>query len=215
MPIFTENEKAHIRERLLSAGRELFPKYGLKKTSLEDLTRPAGIAKSSFYAFFDSKEALYLELLVAERGRLRGEISSDSFEGAVDGREAVERFLWAVVREFDTNPLTRRIVTHPGEWQAVVRRVPPEMLEANVADSTRAVGHFIRMGQEAGLISAGDPEVMAGLIRSIVVLGLHKDDIGREIYPNVLEKMIGLVADGLTTGVRGRAETTATRTEQP
>jgi hypothetical protein len=40
--------------------------------------------------------------------------------------------------------------------------------------------------------------VIAGLIRSIVVLGLHKDDIGRDIYPDVLEKMIGLVANGLT-----------------
>ena len=38
---------------------------------------------------------------------------------------------------------------------------------------------------------------MAGLIRSVVVLGLHKDDIGRDVYPAVLEKMVGLVADGL------------------
>ena len=27
---------------------------------------------------------------------------------------------------------------------------------------------------------------------------LHKEDIGSEIYPEVLEMMIGLVADGLT-----------------
>lgn len=197
MPTFTRIERDHIRERLLESGRELFPRYGLKKTNLEDLTGPAGIAKSSFYRFFGSKEELYLELLVEERGRLRGEISPDSFAGAADGREAVERFLWAVVREFESNPLTRRIVTHPEEWQTIVRRVPPETREANVEDSTRAVSAFIRQGQEAGLISAGDPEVLAGLIRSVVVLGLHKDDIGPDIYPDVLEKMIGLVADGL------------------
>ncbi len=198
VPTFTVTEKEHIRDRLLEAGRELFPRYGLKKTSLEDLTQPAGIAKSSFYGFFHSKEELYLELLIEERRRLRGEISTESFMGAVDGREAVERFLRAVVREFETNPLTRRLVTHPEEWQAVVRRVPPEVLKANVEDSTQAVSSFIRQGQEAGLISSGDPEVMAGLIRSVVVLGIHKDDIGRDIYPDVLEKMIHLVADGLT-----------------
>ena len=199
----------------MEAGRELFALYGLKKTSLEDLTRSAGIAKSSFYAFFRFQRGFVSGAVDGRAWRLRGEISAASFEGAVDGREAIEHFLRAVVREFDTNPLMRRIITHPEEWQAVVRRVPPEMLEANVADSTQAVGYFIRMGQEAGLISAGDPEVMAGVIRSIVVLGLHKDDIGREIYPDVLEMMIGLVADGLTTGVRSRTETTATRTERP
>ncbi|CAN5687864.1 TetR/AcrR family transcriptional regulator [soil metagenome] len=197
MPTFTAVEKAHIREQLLEAGRELFGRHGLKKTSLDDLTGAAGIAKSSFYRFFGSKEELYLELLVEERGRLRGEISSDSFAGSRNGREAVEHFMRAVVEEFETNPLTRRLVTHPEEWQTVVRRVPPELLEANVEDSTEAVGAFIRQGQEAGMISTGKPEVMAGLIRSVVVLGLHKDDIGRDIYPAVLEEMIGLVAGGL------------------
>lgn len=203
VPTFTPTEKEKIRGRLMEVGRELFPRYGLKKTSLEDLTRPAGIAKSSFYGFFESKEILYLELLVEERQRLRGEISREAFMGAVDGREAVEHFLRAVVREFETNPLTRRLVTHPEEWQAVVRRIPPEVLAANVEDSTQAISYFIRQGQEAGLISAGDPEVMAGLIRSVVVLGTHKEDIGRDIYPDVLEKMIGLVADALTSKGKG------------
>lgn len=198
MPTFTESEKNHIREQLLEAGKELFTRYGLKKTSLEDLTQPAGIAKSSFYGFFESKEALYLDLLVEERQRLRGEISTDSFAGTVDGREAVEHFLRAVLREFETNPLTRRLVTHPEEWQAVVRRVSPETLQANVEDSTEAVSSFVRQGQKAGLISPGDPQVMAGLIRSVVVLEIHKEDIGRDIYPDVLEKMIELVAGGLT-----------------
>lgn len=192
MPTFTETEKTYIRQKLMEAGRNLFARHGLKKTSIEDLTRPAGIAKSSFYGFFGSKEELYLKLLMEERGRLRGEISAVSL--ADGGRNAVERFLWAVIREFETNPLTRRLTTHPEEWQAATRRVPPEVMKANVEDSTEAVGYFIRQGQEAGVISEGDPAIMAGVIRSVVVLTTHKDDIGREIYPAVLEKMIQLVA---------------------
>jgi AcrR family transcriptional regulator len=180
----------------VKAGREQFARQGLKKTSIEDLTRPAGIAKSSFYGFFGSKEELYMELLMEERGRLRGEISAVSLAG--NGRDAVERFLRAVVREFETNPLTRRLATHPEEWQAVTRRVPPEVMKANVEDSTDAVSYFIRAGQEAGVVSDGDPEILAGVIRSVVVLTIHKDDIGREIYPAVLEKMIQLVATGLS-----------------
>lgn len=180
----------------MEAGRELFANQGLKKTSIEDLTRPAGIAKSSFYGFFASKEELYMKLLMEERGRLRGEISASSLAG--DGRDAVENFLRAVVQEFETNPLTRRLATHPEEWQAITRRVPPEAMKADVEDSTDAVSYFIRDGQEAGVISDGDTEVLAGVIRSVVVLTIHKDDIGREIYPAVLEKMIELVAEGLT-----------------
>ena len=62
MPSFTEAEKAHIRERLLEVGREHFAERGLRKTSIEDLTLPAGNAKSGFYARFDSKEARLLGL---------------------------------------------------------------------------------------------------------------------------------------------------------
>jgi AcrR family transcriptional regulator len=200
MPTFTGVEKEHIREKLMDLGRDLFGRQGLKKTSLEDLTAPVGIAKSSFYRFFESKEELYLELLMRERGRLRGEIPEHAFAGAPDERTAVERFLRAVVREFEVNPLTRRLATHPEEWEAVVRRVPPEKMAANVEDSTDAVASFVRRGQEEGVISEGDPEVLAGVIRSVVVLSLHKSEIGREIYPDVMEEMIGLVADGMTRG---------------
>ena len=81
---------------------------------------------------------------------MRGEISLESFSGSADGREAVEKFLWAVVREFENNPLTRRIVTNPEEWLTIARRVPPEVREANVADSTQAVSFLYPAGAGGG-----------------------------------------------------------------
>ena len=60
---FSDKEKQIIRNKLISAGREFFGKYGLRRTSIEDLTKAAGIAQGSFYTFFDSKEELYLEVI--------------------------------------------------------------------------------------------------------------------------------------------------------
>jgi AcrR family transcriptional regulator len=197
MPSFTEVERMHIREELLEAGRELFATRGLKKTSIEDLTRPVGIAKSSFYAFFESKEALYLELLMKERRRMREEISA-TFPATDDAREAIVHFLRAAIHEIETSALTRRVITHPEEWRAVTRRVSPEQMEANIAESTLATLSFIREGQEEGRIIAARPEVIAGIVRAVVTLTTHKDDIGRDIYPEVLEMMIDFVARGLT-----------------
>jgi AcrR family transcriptional regulator len=197
MPSFTEVEKTRIRKELLEAGRELFATGGLRKTSIEDLTRPAGIAKSSFYAFFESKEALYLELLMMERRRMKEEISS-TFPATGDAREGLEYFLRAAIREIESSALTRRVITHPEEWRAVTRRVSPEQMEANLAESTLATLSFIREGQERGRIIAARPEVIAGIVRAVVALTTHKDDIGRDIYPEVLEMMIDFVARGLT-----------------
>jgi AcrR family transcriptional regulator len=199
MPTFTETEKTHIRGRLMAAGREHFAARGVKKTSIEDLTRLAGIAKSSFYAFFDSKEALYLELLMAERRRMAEELSA-TLPVAGEARETVVHFLRAAIREIEESALTRRVITHPEEWRMVVRRVSPEQMEANIAESTLATLSFIREGQESGEIIAARPEVIAGLVRAVVALTTHKDDIGRDIYPEVLEMMIDFVAAGLTGG---------------
>jgi AcrR family transcriptional regulator len=197
MPGFTEIEKTHIREELLEVGCELFATRGLRKTSIEDLTRPAGIAKSSFYAFFESKEALYLELLMMERWRMQEEISA-TFPATDDAREGIVHFLRAAIREIESSALTRRVITHPEEWRAVIRRVSPEQMDANLAESTLATLSFIREGQESGRIIAARPEVIAGIVRAVVTLTTHKEDIGREIYPEVLEMMIDFVARGLT-----------------
>ena len=71
-------------------------------------------------------------------------------------------------------------------------------MEANIAESTLATLSFIRDGQEDGRIIAAKPEVIAGVVRAVVTLTAHKDDIGRDIYPEVLEMMIDFVAIGLT-----------------
>ena len=198
MPSFTEVEKAHIRKELLDAGRELFAAHGLRKTSIEDLVRPAGIAKSSFYAFFESKEALYLELLMMERRRMKEELSA-ALPPTDDTRETIVHFLHAVVRGIETNALTRRLISHPVEWRMIARRVSPELMEANFAESTLATLSFIREGHESDQIITARPEVIAGVVRAVVVLTMHKDDIGREIFPEVLEMMIDFVARGLTS----------------
>ncbi len=211
-PTFTDSEKNQIRQQLLDTGRELFATYGLKKTSIEDLTRPAGIAKSSFYAFFDSKEALYLELLMMERRRMREEIAA-RFPATDDARETIAQFLRAAVREIEANALTRRVIAHPEEWQKIARRVSQEQIEANIAESTLTALSFIREGQESGQIIATKPEVIAGVVRAVVVLAQHKDDIGRDIFPEVQEMMIEFVAKGLTTSDEASATIATERTE--
>ena len=59
---FTAEQRDAIRERLLSSARRHALDPGFKKTSLDMLTAEAGISKSSFYKFFDSKELLFLQI---------------------------------------------------------------------------------------------------------------------------------------------------------
>ncbi len=58
---FTSRQRDEIRARLLMSARRHALITGLKKTSLDMLTADAGISKSSFYKFYESKEQLFLE----------------------------------------------------------------------------------------------------------------------------------------------------------
>ena len=60
---FTEREKENIKRSLREACKQSWTQYGYKKTSVDDLCKQVGISKGAFYLFFESKEALFCEVL--------------------------------------------------------------------------------------------------------------------------------------------------------
>ena len=68
--IFKDTDRAIIREKLVIEGKKLLQRYGLKKTSIEELARSAGIAKGTFYHFFESKEDLCFAIFDREEEKL-------------------------------------------------------------------------------------------------------------------------------------------------
>jgi len=51
------------RERVLRAAERQFRRYGYRRTTVDDITREAGVAKGSFYLHFASKEDAYLAVV--------------------------------------------------------------------------------------------------------------------------------------------------------
>ena len=55
---FTDYETEQLRKALLKETRHCAVTLGMKKTSVDQLTKAVGIAKGSFYKFFESKDGL-------------------------------------------------------------------------------------------------------------------------------------------------------------
>ena len=51
------------REKILTAARGLFARFGFRKTSIEEIAREARIGKGTLYLYFHSKEEIYAEVL--------------------------------------------------------------------------------------------------------------------------------------------------------
>lgn len=61
--IFSENERIKIIEDLRKSARECLALYGVKKTTVDELTERSNIAKGTFYLFYSSKEELFLDVI--------------------------------------------------------------------------------------------------------------------------------------------------------
>ena len=59
---FTDEQMERIRTRLFQSACRYAVEYGVRKTSMEMLTQDAGISKSTFYKFYESKEQLFLKV---------------------------------------------------------------------------------------------------------------------------------------------------------
>jgi AcrR family transcriptional regulator len=73
------------RERILDAARQVFEAYGLEAASLRGIAAAAGYTPAALYFYFDSKEALYAEVLSASIARLAHAISEAASEVAEPG----------------------------------------------------------------------------------------------------------------------------------
>lgn len=192
---FTSDEKARIACTLVDTAEQLFAAQGLKKTSLDELVRPAGIAKGSFYAFFDSKESLYLEVMLRRAPRMGARLRE------VLGRPVDEENLVCLMRAITDvlvdDPFYRRLLTHADELTAVSRRVGPEQLARVMPQIVSPVLDYLAAGQRDGvLVDDIAPDTLLGVIRTVGLLVMNRDRFGAG-YDDVLEATIRTLARGM------------------
>ncbi|MFJ2032232.1 TetR/AcrR family transcriptional regulator [Streptosporangium sp. NPDC087985] len=198
-PAFTAEEKTRITRLLLETGQRLFTSQGLRKTSLEDLAAPAGIAKSSFYVFFDSKEALYLELMLRQSAEVKRKVIDQALLTDPAPREGLRRFLHATIEEISTNPLWRRLMTHPEEMAAVARKLDPARVTSMADNPVTALTDFLTGQQAGGELIPADPAVIIGVLQCVLLMPMYAERLGDPaLYPKILDLLIDLVVAGLT-----------------
>ena len=60
---YTDEERRNIRISLMRAGGECLLRYGVRRTTVDELVHLADIPKGTFYLFYPHKEALFLDMI--------------------------------------------------------------------------------------------------------------------------------------------------------
>lgn len=202
MSRFSEADRQRIRAELIEAGRTLFAQFGFERTRIKDVTEAVDIGTSTFYGFFESKEALYLAVLYAEREQLEARID-ETVSAAATPREEVRILLETMFREVRTNPLISRLIVE-NELHAVQSHLSDSEradLAARVSDSDLSYAdHWVALDE----FRFDDPAVVGGMIRSLVFTTRSQETLvesgSAADYEAVEAALIDTIVAGLFVG---------------
>ena len=135
-------------EEILDAALHVFGERGFTAAKLEDVAKRAGVCKGTVYLYFDSKEALFREMVRAKIGVAVTEFETfaSEFEGTAPALlEALLRMLWHFVNHRDRARLARVVISEISNFPDLarfyfdevilrVRRVLRQAIERGVAE---------------------------------------------------------------------------------
>ena len=192
---FDENERDLIRRKLLEKGRKLFEIYGLKKTSVDEITQAVGIAKGSFYNFFQSKEELFFEIFEEEE-HFREQMLTDLVAADVSAGEAIRQVLKESLEMVANSKIFAKMY-EPGVYEQLLRKLPPGKMNQHQENDLQAGIEFVRHFQKNSNLRQLNPDIIIAFFRAIFTVTFHKEEIGPEVYPAVIDLLVDVVAKGL------------------
>ena len=186
------------RAQLVNAARDVFGKKGYHEATVDDITRAAGVAKGTFYLYFEEKREIYYELV-------RTFLQHVKDIGASVAREVKTPQAFFARCETAAHELLRVFAEHFALARLAYRESMSldanleQMLREFYRDLARVEADNIRLGIELGLFRPVDPLVCAyahiGMVER-VAFGLLAED--RPPKPeHVVRELLAIAFEGL------------------
>lgn len=175
---FTDEQRQKIRARLLESAQRHAIADGVMKTSLDTLTSEAGISKSSFYKFYESKEQLFLE--VASRWGeqiLQSAQRSLASDEVLSGKERAARFVFTVFEMIHQMGIARFMRE---DLQYLNSFLSESEVRAHCLTSARGI---FDMMLKASICFTQPEETVLAVIQLMYLSILSIDDIGENFFP--------------------------------
>lgn len=122
---FSDEEWATIRECIVETGRDLVRTLGPAKTTITDITDRIGIAKSTFYLFFNTKADLYYEMFFRDHDDFLSRATQE-LNGVTDAEAGLHQLLQIYISCIEHSPLLQKTVVEYDE--TFVRGIPEQSI---------------------------------------------------------------------------------------
>lgn len=168
------DKKAERRAQILARARDVFARRGYHAAKIDEIVEAAGVARGTFYLYFDDKRAIFAELVDRFLARLHLSIQRIDVEGDIaaqvkqNAKEVFTLFL-------QDRAMAKILLTDaPGldaEFDRKLLAIYEEMLDFLVES--------LEEGQSLGIVGQGDARIFAyltvGAIKELLQQAVRRD----------------------------------------
>lgn len=184
--VFSDEEKEQIKADMFEAGIRLIKEYGLTHASVTKITEAAGIGKSTFYNFFESKEMFVIGLIRYERQKAMKMIQDHLAGRERMTKEEGKKLLYMIIYHQDS--------VYQYLTEEDVKNLYPAMEKAGFieddlnSDTPQYLLHIIE-----GTREDADPKVFVNFLRMMALCVSQKE----ALHQDVLQQNIDMIFEAM------------------
>lgn len=187
--IFSEQERQMIRNKLLHAGMERLEHKSYHHISIDEIAADVGIAKGTFYNFFDSKESYFYQIMQLIKERNRRSLQ----ELLINGRPARDKIAECLYHRY-TEMKTVYDYFSSEEIKLITRKLPNDNLENDSVEFAKVICSHLRVLDE---------KEASTIVSMCNILGMAASN--RTMYePNGYKSAIRVFCNTMTDYILGR-----------
>ncbi|WP_349670726.1 TetR/AcrR family transcriptional regulator [Lacrimispora sp.] len=185
---------------LFHCGKELFSRNGFKDTNVSAITKTSGIGTGTFYNYYSSKDELFMELYLEENEKLKKKIMK-SVNMDQDPGSVVKELMLLNLKGMKSNPILKE--WYNKEVSVKIENYFREQKGLNRLDFMyQDFFEIIKRWQEEGKIRNDiDSTMIMAIFTSIITIEIHKEEIGLQYFPEILDYLTDFTMKGLAAGV--------------
>jgi len=190
--------KDEVREQLVQAARQVFARYGYKKTALDDIAREARKGKSTIYYYFKSKDEIFKAVIEAE-AEIRAKSINDQIAQIEDPRQKLKTYIYVRMQS----------LKKVGNYYEAIKN---DLLDNLYFINTLRTNHFdtevdlvkemLIEGIEKGIYTIQNPELTAKTIVTLLQgfeVPLILKNLSDEELQKSVDEMLNILFYGIVT----------------
>lgn len=176
--------KKAIREAklgvILHGAKDAFSKFGYHQTRLEDIAAAAGFSKTALYYYYDSKEEIFLDLMIRESDRVLEKIKS-SVNESEDTLDMIGRYARSLFKGFGEQftlissmmDIEAGVMPDSKIFQKYKEKM--KIIHNNVAAHEKIIVGFLQKGRQNGDVTLElDDRIFFEYISSLIQGTMHR-----------------------------------------